>query len=233
MGAMNTHLTRDEARQIDRTAIQEWGFPGIVLMENAGRGCVDLMQAVGVNGPVTILTGKGNNAGDGFVIARHLALRGLDVRVAFCASPSCLEGDAAIALRMMQPARPPYLDISGMHASQAIDELDYFADGSEWIVDALLGTGASGAPRPPYDCLIDWINAEQEAEQAKVLAVDVPSGLDCDTGKVNEPTVQATHTCTFVAPKAGFAMPSAAKCLGELHTVGIGLPLVSQNAFQD
>lgn len=200
-------------------------------MENAGRGCFDLMLAVGVDGPVTLLTGKGNNAGDGFVIARHLAIAGHECRVALCASPKQLSGDARIAFDMLRPCEVPLLDLSQMHASQAIEELDYFADGSDWIVDALLGTGATGAPRPPYDSLIDWINAEREAEEVRVLAVDLPSGLDCDTGKVNEPTVRAKYTATFVAPKSGFTMPSAAKYLGELHTVGIGIPSFACDPF--
>jgi NAD(P)H-hydrate epimerase len=92
--------------------------------------------------------------------------------------------------------------------------------GAEWIVDALLGTGARGAPRPPLDVVIHALNQHS----AHKLAVDLPSGLDCDTGEPAEPTIRADHTATFVAPKLGFANPLAAESLGQLHVVDIGAP---------
>jgi NAD(P)H-hydrate epimerase len=91
---------------------------------------------------------------------------------------------------------------------------------AEWIVDALLGTGASGQPRPPMDEAIRAMNASP----AKRLGVDLPSGLDCDTGIPAEPTIRANHTCTFVAPKLGFDNPQAATYLGQVHVVDIGVP---------
>lgn len=218
-------LTRDQSREVDRLAIEEFGFPGIVLMENAGRGCVEVMERVGVRGPVVILAGKGNNAGDGFVIARHLAIEGYEVKVALATEPAELTGDAMTAFKMMLPCRVTVLDQGGVYAGEMINELDSLGDGADWIVDALLGTGAVGRPRPPLDALIDWINAERETAPTKrVLALDVPSGLDCDTGQPAAPTVRADHTCTFVAPKVGFSEPAAAEFLGEVHTVSIGVP---------
>src|SRR6478735_12528756 len=88
-------LTRAEVREVDRRAIAEFGMSGLVLMENAGRGCVDVLCQLGCRGPVVVVCGKGNNAGDGFVIARHLDLRGLPVKVALLGSPDVLRGDAA------------------------------------------------------------------------------------------------------------------------------------------
>src|SRR5882757_6842301 len=88
-------LNREQSRDIDRRAIEEFGFTGLVLMENAGRGCVDVLEGLGIDGPVVILCGKGNNAGDGFVIARHLAIRGNDCRVLLLCPPADLRGDAA------------------------------------------------------------------------------------------------------------------------------------------
>src|SRR6478736_5391677 len=89
-------LNRVQSRDIDRRAIEEFGFTGLVLMENAGRGCVDVLERLGIKGPVVILCGKGNNAGDGFVIARHLAIRGYECRVLLLSSPQELHGDAAV-----------------------------------------------------------------------------------------------------------------------------------------
>ncbi|MEM9185224.1 MAG: NAD(P)H-hydrate epimerase [Planctomycetota bacterium] len=240
-------LTRAQARAIDRYAIHELGYPGPVLMENAGRGCVDVMDCLGaeaplpdrpiVRVPVVIVAGKGNNAGDGFVIARHLALRGHEVRVALGAAPHTLSGDALTAFGMLTPCRVTILDLTGVHAGEMLAELDGLSAGladpgqldsgetAAWIVDALLGTGAEGAPRPPFDALIDWINAERATDPRKrVLAIDLPSGLDAGTGEASPTTVRADHTCTFVAPKVGFQNPAAAEWLGEVHTVEIGLP---------
>ena len=90
--------------------------------------------------------------------------------------------------------------------------------GAAWIVDALLGTGSHGDPRPPLDRVIDRINAAGKP----ILAVDLPSGLDCDTGQPGHPTIRATHTCTFVAAKPGFFVPGAAEYTGQLHIADIG-----------
>ncbi|CAN0356212.1 unnamed protein product, partial [Ectocarpus sp. 4 AP-2014] len=90
---------------------------------------------------------------------------------------------------------------------------------------ALLGSGATGAPRPPYDTLIDWANAEH----GQRLAVDLPSGLDCDTGEPFSPTIRADYTATFVAPKAGFSNPEAQEHLGEVQVLDIGVPRPGQH----
>ncbi|MEN1678887.1 MAG: NAD(P)H-hydrate epimerase [Planctomycetota bacterium] len=217
---MASPLTRSQSRAIDRFAIETLGYPGIVLMENAGRGCVDVMERLGIDGPVVIVTGKGNNAGDGFVIARHLALRGYEAKVALGAPPDKLTGDALIAFKMLTPCRVPILDLAGIHAGEMVNELDGLAGtDAAWVVDALLGTGAVGRPRPPLDALIDWINGEP----TRTLAVDLPSGLDSDTGELYAPTVNADHTCTFVAPKTGFDAAGTPPVLGQVHTVSIGI----------
>ncbi|QDT70745.1 Bifunctional NAD(P)H-hydrate repair enzyme Nnr [Planctomycetes bacterium MalM25] len=213
-------MTRDEARAFDRDAIERLGVPGVVLMENAGRGCVDLMERVGIEGPVVVVCGKGNNGGDGFVIARHLMARGHACRVVLGAPPSELAGDALWAFDVLTHCHLPILDVTGVNPALVIQELDAFAGGTAWLVDALLGTGATGDPRPPYDTLIDWINAEP----GRRLAVDLPSGLDCDTGEPGSPTVRAHDTATFVAPKVGFSNPAAAEFLGDVTTIGLGVP---------
>jgi NAD(P)H-hydrate epimerase len=207
-------LTREQSRAIDRRAIEDYGIPGIVLMENAGRGTVDVLERLGIDGPVVILCGKGNNAGDGFVIARHLEIRGHACKVLLLAPPAELTGDAATNFAILEKTTVPIVEI------ESPGELGPHARGTDWLVDAMLGTGARGAPRPPFDAAIDWMNAQP----ARKLAVDVPSGLDCDTGQPSAHTIRADHTCTFAAMKAGYLQPAAKEFTGTVHVCDIGVP---------
>jgi NAD(P)H-hydrate epimerase len=187
-------------------------------MENAGRGAAEVLLALGVPGPVSICCGKGNNGGDGFVIARHLANRGVLVQVELFARPEDLTGDAAIHYRGIARAGLPVT----VHAGPDVDEaaLRGVLSRSAWIVDALFGTGLTGPVRAPFGRVIAAINGSA----IRVFAVDLPSGLDCDTGEPLGPTVRACHTATFVAPKLGFAAAGARTWLGQVHTVDIGVP---------
>jgi NAD(P)H-hydrate epimerase len=210
-------LSREQVRRVDRRAIQDCGMSGLVLMENAGRGCTDQLCQLGVRGPVVLCCGRGNNAGDGFVIARHLEIRGHVARVLLWSDPARLEGDAAENFRL--------LELTDVHVDCMVGEdwpgrLESALSGADWAVDALLGTGARGEPRAPLDAVIDLINAAH----VKRLAVDVPSGLDCDTGQPSRHTFRADHTCTFVAAKRGFAESQAAPYLGTVHVHDIGVP---------
>ena len=203
-------LNREQCREIDRRAIEEYGMTGLVLMENAGRGCVDVLERLGIGGPVVILCGKGNNAGDGFVIARHLLIRGHACRVVLLCTANELRGDAAVNFAILEKTDVPIVS--------SVVQLD--AIRPDWIVDAMLGTGAVGEPRPPFDAAIDWMNSQP----AKKLAVDVPSGLDCNTGQPASHTVRADQTCTFAAMKIGFVQPSAKPFTGTVHICDIGVP---------
>jgi NAD(P)H-hydrate epimerase len=215
---MNTRaLSRAEVREVDRRAIEEFGVSGLVLMENAGRGCVEVLVDVGCRGPVVIVCGKGNNAGDGFVIARHLDIRGISVSIVLLGSPGNLRGDAAANYEIVARSQLPMIDLSQQFdADRLVAELSR----AEWIVDALLGTGSTGSPRTPMDEAIRLMNAAK----AKRLAVDLPSGLDCDSGEAADATIRADHTCTFVAPKIGFSNSAAMAFLGQVHVVDIGAP---------
>jgi NAD(P)H-hydrate epimerase len=168
-------LTRDQSRDLDRRAMDEFAVRGIVLMENAGRGMAELLRSLGIAGPVVICCGKGNNGGDGFVIARHLDNAGVRLRVLLFADPAGLTGDAAVNHAILVRAGVP---ISVM-AGTAIDEGQLRAEltTADWVVDALFGSGLQGPVRPPFDRVIAAINASR----ARVLAVDIPSGLDSDT----------------------------------------------------
>jgi len=211
-------LTREQVRTIDRRAIEEFGVPGVVLMENAGRGAAEVLLGLGVHGTVTICAGKGNNGGDGFVIARHLDLHGHPVRVLLFARPEDLTGDAAVNYQIVAKSGLPITVFpdATFDGRQLTEELGR----SAWIVDALFGTGLTGAVRLPFDRVIAAINASG----VPVLAVDIPSGLDCDTGLPLGPCVRASHTVTFVAQKKGFANPAATEWLGQIHVAHIGAP---------
>jgi NAD(P)H-hydrate epimerase len=222
---MRDSLTRTEVRELDRRAIQDYGVPGIVLMENAGRGAAEVLVSLGIGGRVIVCCGKGNNGGDGFVIARHLDIRKLDVRVVYFGRTDELQGDAKTNYDIVARSHIPLSVVDGP-AFQA----DLFRKGlskADWVVDALFGTGLTGPVRPPYDQIIQAINASGR----RVLAVDVPSGLDCNTGEPLGATVRATHTVTFVALKRGFHNPQSREWTGQVHVVGIGAPRVLVREF--
>lgn len=210
-------LDREALREIDRRSAEEFGLPGVVLMENAGRGAAELLAPLSAPGPVLVACGRGNNGGDGFVIARHLELRGVTPRVALWADPSRLTGDAALNFRVLQRSGTALEVFATGHDAERLSQL---LEGATWIVDALLGTGAKGDPRPPLDRVIEQLNAAGRP----ILAVDLPSGLDCDTGQPGHPTIRAARTCTFVAPKPGFAAPGAAAHTGVVSVASIGAP---------
>ena len=214
-------LTCEQSRQVDRRATEEYGMSGLVLMENAGRGVADrlceLTAAGDDSGPIVICCGRGNNAGDGFVIARHLDLRGHGVRVLLWAEPAELTGDAAANFGILAKSGVP-IEVFGGECDEA--RLERQLAGAAWIVDALLGTGARGEPRSPIDAVIDQLNAAA----TPILAIDLPSGLDCDTGTPAVHTIRAAVTCTFVSAKPGFFVPGADRYTGRLHVLDIGTP---------
>jgi NAD(P)H-hydrate epimerase len=209
-------LNRNEVREVDQRAVSELGMPGIVLMENAGRGAAELLMNLGIGGAVVVCAGRGNNGGDGFVIARHLENHGFGVRVLLFADSQKLEGDAAANFRILRAAGTPVFEY---HTATKLDTWAADIRSSAWIVDALLGTGMQGAVREPTATVIHHINNSG----VPVLAVDLPSGLDCDTGQSLGDCVRAAHTATFVARKVGFDAPEAREFTGEVHVVDIGV----------
>jgi NAD(P)H-hydrate epimerase len=210
-------LTRDAVREYDHRAIHEYGVPGVVLMENAGRGVADTLIGLGMQGHVAICCGSGNNGGDGFVIARHLQRRGAGVSL-HCWQPlDKWQGDAGVNANIVRHSKIELRHYEQTGWQQHFGKVLAAAD---WVVDALLGTGARGNPRAPYDEAIRIMNSVA----ARKLAVDIPSGLDCDSGELGIPTFRADHTCTFVAVKPGLLAEGVQPYVGTLHVLDIGAP---------
>jgi NAD(P)H-hydrate epimerase len=206
-------LTRAQVREVDRRAIEQYHVPGIVLMENAARGAAEVAWEMlgGTPADVQIVCGGGNNGGDGLAIARHLHNRGCRVTLLLATDPTLYRGDALLNWRIVEtmslsvlPADPAQLDAP-----------------SDLIIDALFGTGLSKPITGPVADVIARVNQRG----TPILAVDLPSGLDCDTGQPLGPAcVRATRTVTFVAEKAGFANPAARQYTGPITVADIGCP---------
>lgn len=217
------YLSREQVRALDRRAIEGYGVPGVVLMENAGRGCAEsLMRRNPERRPVSILCGPGNNGGDGFVIARHLDNHGWPVNVHVIAANNPTAGDADINFDILYAAGIPFTQYHPKHVGppQMHHLRTKAVPAGAWIVDALFGTGLSRPLASPFAELVEAVNASGNP----VLAIDLPSGLDCDTGVPLGPTIRATYTVTFVARKLGFRNPDSRAWTGEVEVVDIGAP---------
>jgi len=214
--------TRDEIRAFDRYAIEVLGLPGIVLMENAGRQIAEAARAMlaGRKKPrVVILAGPGNNGGDGFVVARHLAIVGIRPEVVLLAPREKNVGDADTNLRVLEAMGFQIRVLAGK-VEAMLGELRPLLAEADLVVDGMLGTGTRGEIREPYASAIGAVNDARRP----VLAIDIPSGLDPDTGKPLGPTVRATKTVTMAAIKIGFRKPGAAEYTGEVVLADIGVP---------
>ena len=214
-------LTCQEIRELDVLAIEHVGIPGVVLMENAGRGIAEFVYGTLVDpgaSRVVILCGPGNNGGDGFVVARHLHNAGVNVDVVLAAPSEKSQGDAGVNLKVLERMQFGFVrafDAPGLEeARRAMLDADV-------IVDGLLGTGSKGAPRGVAATLIELANT---APRARRIAIDIPSGLDADTGTVHEPCFRADATVTMVAPKTGFTRGAGPGVVGRVVTVDIGTP---------
>lgn len=213
-------LTAVAMQELDRRAITEAGVPGAVLMENAGRGVADTIRerfAGLFPGPVVILCGRGNNGGDGFVIARHLRSCGWEVRLILLAERAAVSGDAAGMLALLEQAGG---DIGEAPDAARLAAALAAAAGCRLCIDALLGTGFARAPEGVMATAIDWLNSQP----APVVAVDLPSGVDAGSGAIPGLAVQAALTVTFAFPKVGLVSYPGAGCAGEVVTVPIGIP---------
>ncbi|NQT87602.1 NAD(P)H-hydrate epimerase, partial [bacterium] len=212
-------ITCQQMRDIDRRAIEELGIPAVVLMENAGRGVADEVRSLyaerDLDGPIPIFCGAGNNGGDGFVIARHLANAGLAPRVICCAPREKIDRsrEAGINLTICERMGLPMVDAADPRVVE--DELSRGA----LAVDAIFGIGLSKPPREPQASMLRLI----DAAGIPVVAVDVPSGLDGDTGIPPGACLHADVTATMAFPKVGMR-GAGEEWVGRLVVVDIGLP---------
>ena len=212
---MPTALTRAQARQHDDHCMRTLGMPGIVLMENAARGCAELalrMLPRTGHARVVVMCGPGQNGGDGHAIARHLHNAGCAVQVIELAPPR----EATDAHTMRHIAKAMQIPSSAFDADRPLPPCDL-------VVDALFGTGLD---RPLTGRELAAVRAINAAGRP-VLSVDLPSGMHCDTGAERPECVHATLTATMVAPKAGFGAPGAAARIGRVEVVQTGGPAAS------
>lgn len=244
-------MSRQEVRGLDEKAAGELGMPTLLLMENAGRGAASwLAELVGAippdaggrpftppptlpdpevpHGPppprMLILCGPGNNGGDGGVVARHLDAWGFPVEVVWFARSDQLRGDAAVQWSILARSGIAQSAWFDDHPGDAIDPAairDLLA-GADWLVDGLLGTGLSRPVEGPLRTVIEAINDSGRP----AFALDLPSGLDADTGSPLGVAVRAEATATFAAPKLGFNAPGALDYTGKVAVIDIGLPRV-------
>jgi NAD(P)H-hydrate epimerase len=190
-------------------------------MENAGRSCAELIKdkLEDIASPrVSVFCGTGNNGGDGYVIARHLINSGFKVAVLVCGDRSKIKGDAKINLDILERMGQPIGRLNPADGNIA-GQVEGFTAGADMIVDSLFGTGLSGQLSDEYKQLMERINACR----CPVLAVDIPSGLDCDAGEPLGAAIEAAWTVTFVAVKKGFTSASAAPYTGEVFVASIGI----------
>ncbi|HYA85566.1 MAG TPA: NAD(P)H-hydrate dehydratase [Nitrospirota bacterium] len=209
--------TAQQIKNIDRRAMKEFGIPGPVLMENAASAVMAEMEKYfdGLNGVrVGIICGKGNNGGDGLALARRLSIRGVPVRVALLASFSAVSSEAKVNLSVLRK-----MDVEITQNATA----RFVADVSLWsdiIVDAMLGVGLSSPLKGLYAQAVDTINTSGKA----VVAIDVPTGIDADTGSVMGTAVMADLTVTMVVLKRGLVLFPGARHAGTVRVADIGIP---------
>jgi NAD(P)H-hydrate epimerase len=217
-------LSRQEVRSIDRCAAEQYHLPTLLLMENAGRGAAAWLRdrlAPERQPPVLVLCGPGNNGGDGAVLARHLDGWGIATQVVWFLPAAGLSGDARVQLEILRAAAMPLAEVPLEAAGEtALALLDQACAACGWLVDGLFGTGLTR----PISGFLAQVVERMERSAKPILALDLPSGLDCDTGKPLGPTVRAAATATFIAPKLGFSQPAAAHFTGTIHVVDLGLP---------
>jgi NAD(P)H-hydrate epimerase len=207
------YLSAAQMREADRRCIEELGIPGAVLMEQAGAAVYRALP----EGAVGVVCGKGNNGGDGYVVARRALVAGRNVTLLLIADPATITGDAATFLHAYQRLGGSIL--IAQTDEEVLAGLDQLAN-CEVLVDALLGTGIQGEVRGLLRTAIDHWPARH------TVAVDLPSGMNADTGAPCGACVRADTTVTFQFPKRGFRAPGAAAWLGKLIVADIGIPPV-------
>lgn len=216
-------------RRLDETAIKRYGIPGLILMENAGRGVAEIIERDfgGLTGGgkslpyegkrVSIFAGKGNNGGDGFVVARHLLNKGFKVGVYLLTKPRDVKGDAKTNLSIWEKMGG---EIVSIVSKKSLERHRVNIRHSNLIVDAIFGTGLSAEVKGFYRDVIEFINNLNKP----VVSVDIPSGLDASNGRVLGSCVKATITATMAIPKIGLVIYPGVDYAGRVEAVDIGMP---------
>ena len=212
--------TSEQMRNIDRRAIEGVGIPGLTLMENAGKGVLAAIESVAgdVRGKnFAIVCGKGNNGGDGFVVARLLREGGAHASAFLLAKSEEVGGDAAVNLKRFVSMGGEVRELSDANVSS---ELGSALGKAHFVVDAIYGTGFKGRATGPVASAIELVNSSNKT----VVSIDVPSGLDCDTGRNEGPCVRASATATLALLKKGLLLYPGRRFAGEIFLVDIGIP---------
>jgi NAD(P)H-hydrate epimerase len=222
MGPMTPVLSRAQMRAFDEHAIEQCRVPSLVLMENAGRGATDvlvreLLEGRAAGARVVIVCGTGHNGGDGFVIARHLRVRGAEPVVLLAGDPKRVPADAHANMDAWVGLGG---DVRVLASGAAPSPLTEALTNVAVVVDALFGTGLDR----PIDGWLAELVRSMNASRAPRFAVDIPSGLDADTGAELGVAVEARVTATFAHPKLGLLTPSGAQLAGRIHVVDVGVP---------
>jgi ADP-dependent NAD(P)H-hydrate dehydratase / NAD(P)H-hydrate epimerase len=218
-----------QMQNLDRRAIQEFGIPGIVLMENAGRATIEVIDkyfpAMNVR-KIIIIAGSGNNGGDGFVVGRHLMNRGVEVEAFLLGHKAKVGGDAKVNLELYQKLRP----VQELHSPEDLMKIQTRIDHVDLIIDAILGTGVNSEIRGLYRDIIDYINSLP----TPVVSIDIPSGIDASTGKILGTAIYADLTVTFGLPKIGLLIHPGIDRVGILEVADISIPsyLVQEENIQ-
>lgn len=212
-------VTSAQMKAIDRKAIEAYGIPSLLLMENAGRGIAEMICPMKpAPGNVVVACGKGNNGGDGLVIARHLSNRGFAVKVFLFAEPESLKDDPAVNFRIIAKMGIAYSIISDDNSWGT------FLSGlqnSDMIIDAIFGVGLE---REVTGILRRAIDAINQMVPKKIVAVDIPSGLNADTGEVLGAAVKASVTATLCLPKQCLFCGRGPEYAGRIAVIDIGIP---------
>ncbi len=213
---MTRRVSGAEMKEIDRRTIEEFGIPSLTLMENAGRSVAEIVTGIlpSPKSSIFLFCGKGNNGGDGLVAARYLAKRHYPVQIFLFCQPSDLKNDPAINFKKLSGLNIPIHVIpSDVLGAPEVAKTDL-------MVDALFGVGLKSDLREPYLRVVQTINRSGK----RVVAVDVPSGLDADTGEVRGVAVRATVTATLGLPKKGLYEKEGPRYAGQIRIVDIGIP---------
>jgi ADP-dependent NAD(P)H-hydrate dehydratase / NAD(P)H-hydrate epimerase len=214
-----------EMKELDRVSIEKFGIPSLILMENAGRGMAELacaiLMAQGMKevetGRVFVLAGKGNNGGDAFAAARHLKNRGVQVQILCVANDPSLKKDANVNFQITQKMKIPTRFV---HSKEDLESVRKSIQEMDLVLDGLFGVGLTRKLDGLFKDVIRLVNETKKS----VLAIDIPSGLNSDTGETLGIAIEAKYTGTLGAPKQGLYLKDGPKCSGEIAVIDISIP---------